>query len=746
MANYDFQTLLSPIDFEHLIKDLLSKDLNINLNSFAEGKDNGIDLRYSIDDKKSIIVQCKRVKSISKEVIDSEFEKIQKLNPKEYYLAFSIDLSVEKINYIKEKFKKWMKGKDEYIYTKSRLNDLLDIHLEIHKKNYKLWINSANIFNTIINQPLFERAKSLIDDIKRNNKFYVKNESLKKAIDILNNNKFIIISGIPGIGKSTLAKLLLWEYLQNEFEILEIRKVIEGEQFLIENSTNKQIFYYDDFLGENFLKYDVIEGRSNDLIQFINRIKNSENKILIMTTREYILNQAKETYEKLDSQDLDLAKHTLDLSSYSKKIKSLILYNHLFYSQIKPEYIQKIIETKAYSIIINHKNYSPRIIEQLTIKLANVPVDNYVDEFVESLNKPLGIWNKAFSSQISEGSKLILYLLMSVSNQITLEDFKTLLTQSINKNSTGLSFRMIDLQNYLKELENSFIKIGITNKQNHFIDFMNPSIKDFMLTAICEDKSIVIYLIESCIFIDQLVYTIRYLSKKHLQEKEIIELLDAKVLEVFENAALQTKIYSTIEYKFPETDMHKIDRFKFYLNITQNKSLRNHFFEKFKQIDLNQLNYYSERQYLEFYIEYNDELGLNYQDILLQVISNISYFESVENLMLLKSIDENIFEETLNNNFELLNDKVTDSIKREIEISDNESNLNYFRDVRLTELNLSKYSISLREFESYFAEKEYKLREKATNEEVKHTSIEIEEIETEIDFNEEELFQLQFFD
>jgi hypothetical protein len=746
MANYDFQTLLSPIDFEHLIKDLLSKDLSINLNSFAEGKDKGIDLRYSIDDKKTVIVQCKRVKSISKEVIDSEFEKIQTLNPKEYYLAFSIDLSVEKINYIKEKFKKWMKGNDKYIYTKSRLNDLLDKHSEIHKKNYKLWINSANIFNTIINQPLFERAKSLIEDIRRNNKFYVKNESLKKAIDILKNNKFIIISGIPGIGKSTLAKLLLWEYLQNEFEILEIRKVIEGEQFLIENSNNKQIFYYDDFLGENFLKYDVIEGRSNDLIQFINRIKNSENKILIMTTREYILNQAKETYEKLDSQDLDLAKHTLDLSSYSKKIKSLILYNHLFYSQIKPEYIEKIIETKAYSTIINHKNYSPRIIEQLTIKLANVPVDNYVNEFIESLDKPLGIWNKAFSSQISEGSKLILYLLMSVSNHITLEDFKTLLTKSISKNSTGLSFRMIDLQNYLKELENSFIKIGITNKQNHFIDFMNPSIKDFMLTHICEDKSIVIYLIESCIFIDQLVYTIRYLSKKHHQEKEIIELLDAKVLEVFENAVLQTKIYSNVEYKFYPTDMHKIDRFKFYLSITKNKSLRNHFFEKFKQIDLNQLNYYSEREYLEFYIEYNKELRLNYQDILLQVISNISYFESVENLMLLKSIDENIFEETLNNNFELLNDKVIDSIKREIEVSDNESNLHYFRDVRLAELNLSRYSISLRDFESYFLEKEFKLRDKETNEEVKQTPIEIEEIETEIDFNEDELFQLDFFD
>lgn len=746
MANYDFQSLLSPIDFEHLVKDLLSKDLNINLNSFAEGKDKGIDLRYSIDDKKSLIVQCKRVKSISNDVIDSEFEKVKKLNPKKYYLVFSIDLSVDKINYIKEKFKNWMKGKDDFIYTKSRLNDLLDVHQEVLRKNYKLWINSAAVFNTIINQPLYERAKSLINDIQRNNKFYVRNESLKEAIEILNENKFIIISGIPGIGKSTLAKLLLWEYLQNDFEILEMRKVIEGEQFLIENSTNKQIFYYDDFLGENFLKYDVIEGRSNDLIQFINRIKNSENKILIMTTREYILNQAKETYEKLDSQDLDLAKHTLDLSSYSKKIKSLILYNHLFYSHMKQEYIIELIETKAYSTIINHKNYSPRIIEQLTIKLSNVPIDDYVKEFIESLDKPLGIWNKAFNSQISEGSKLVLYLLMSVSGQITLENFKTLITQSAEKNSIGLTFRKIDLQNYLKELENSFIKIEITNKKNHFIDFMNPSIKDFMLTPICEDKSIVIYLIESCIFLDQLIYTIRYLAKKYHKDFKILEIIDSKILEIFENIGTNTKIYSNIEYQYSPKDIDKINGLKFYLSITKNKSLHDYFLEKFKQIDLKQLNYYSERKYLEFYVEFNTQLGLDYRSILLQVISNISYFESVENLFFLKSVDENIFDEVLNNNFELLNDKVSDSIQREIEITDSENNLHYFKDVRLAELNLSHYSISLSEFESYFTDKESKLRDKEKHEEAQHASIIIEEIEPDTDFDENELFQMHLFD
>jgi hypothetical protein len=441
MANYDFQSLLSPLDFEYLVKDLLSRDLDINFKAFCEGKDKGIDLRYMSNDTDEIIAQCKRVKEISKTQILNEFQKIQKINPLKYYFVISNDLSIEKYDFIKLTFAQWMTD-DNHIYTRGKLNELLDIHTDIQKRHYKLWLNSSIIFNTLINQHIYERAKSLINDIKDSYKYYVRNESFTNAIEILNHNKFVIISGIPGIGKTTLAKMILWEYLQKGFEIIEIRKIIEGEQFLVEESENNQVYYFDDFLGENFLKYDVIEGRSNDLIQFIKRIKNSKDKVLIMTTREYILNQAKEVYEKLDSPELNLAKHTIDLSSYSKRIRTLILYNHLFYSGISIDFIKEILKGKTYKKIINHKNYSPRIIEQLTTQMSNVPVGDYSKEFIRSLDFPLGIWDKAFKSQISEGSRLTLFLLLSISSPILISDFKIAL-DSFYKNATN---KRVELQ------------------------------------------------------------------------------------------------------------------------------------------------------------------------------------------------------------------------------------------------------------------------------------------------------------
>jgi hypothetical protein len=47
MPNYNFETL-SGNEFEILARDLLQEELNIVLESFKSGRDNGIDLRYAL--------------------------------------------------------------------------------------------------------------------------------------------------------------------------------------------------------------------------------------------------------------------------------------------------------------------------------------------------------------------------------------------------------------------------------------------------------------------------------------------------------------------------------------------------------------------------------------------------------------------------------------------------------------------------------------------------------------------------
>src|SRR5690348_1861148 len=58
MTDYDFRTL-SPVDFEHLTRDVLNAELGLRLQSYPAGRDQGVDLRQVIDDGKVIVAQCK---------------------------------------------------------------------------------------------------------------------------------------------------------------------------------------------------------------------------------------------------------------------------------------------------------------------------------------------------------------------------------------------------------------------------------------------------------------------------------------------------------------------------------------------------------------------------------------------------------------------------------------------------------------------------------------------------------------
>lgn len=56
---------MSPYEFEILMQDLLQEEFNVRFESFKDGKDQGVNLRYCKDTDETIIVQCKRIDRFS---------------------------------------------------------------------------------------------------------------------------------------------------------------------------------------------------------------------------------------------------------------------------------------------------------------------------------------------------------------------------------------------------------------------------------------------------------------------------------------------------------------------------------------------------------------------------------------------------------------------------------------------------------------------------------------------------------
>jgi len=274
VSSYTFNNL-SPIDFEELCRDLLQKELNVMFESFTEGKDGGIDFRCSSSSGDETILQCKRFTKSTYSSLLTELKKelksVKKLNPNRYILMTSFGLTPANEVEILNMFHPYIQ-KSEDVYGKNDINNLIGRHGEIEKKHYKLWIESSNILEKFIHKDVVNRSTFKFDEIKEKLKIFVMSENYNDAVEILNEYHYCIIAGNPGVGKSTLADVLSYHYVREEFEFCYVLQNISEALKMFEDG-KKQIFYFDDFLGANFLEDGLERNEETDFISFLRKIK-----------------------------------------------------------------------------------------------------------------------------------------------------------------------------------------------------------------------------------------------------------------------------------------------------------------------------------------------------------------------------------------------------------------------------------------------------------------------------------------
>lgn len=512
--NYDFSTL-NDKDFEILSRDILNAHLKLDLQNFKSGKDKGIDLRFSsIENNNSIVVQAKHyLKSgFTKLIYDlknKELSKVNILKPERYILVTSIGLSNQEKDLIKETFEPYILKSND-IFGKEDLNKYLIEFKEIEKNHFKLWFSSTSILSSILNNAIEARTKSYLQRIKNKIPLYVLTKNLDEANKILEKQKILLISGQPGIGKTTLADVLLFEKAKLNFEVYLVRDIKEAEDVISIDDNKRQVFYFDDFLGEVY--YEIISGSNNEnqIADFLDRIKHTPNKYLILATRTVILEQAKEKSEKIKRSRLDAVKYELKLNDYNKYEKAKILYNHLYFKNIEPEFIEYIVEDKFYYNIIIHKNYSPRIIEFITDNYKNHgnSKEDFISFIIESLNNPSEIWSYSFKNQINYFDRCLLLSMFTI--QKTIDDkllnaiYQKRLEYERDVNNHKIENNQFNLS--LKNLLEGFISASIVDVEKNIKNykFINPSLSDFFISYLNNNINEKTAVISSIKFFEQL--------------------------------------------------------------------------------------------------------------------------------------------------------------------------------------------------------------------------------------------------
>ena len=433
-----------------------------------------------------------------------ELPKVERLAPARYIVMTSVPLSPDRKDKIVTAIQPWVRSPSD-VFGRGDLSGLLARHQEVERRHIKLWLTNTEVLDALINSDLANRSEGAIEDARRQLRLWVPNPSFERARAILAETRVCVISGAPGIGKTMLADVLLASYASREYEPVVVSEDIqEGERAW--RSGRRQVFHYDDFLGH--VTNGELRLRKNEesrLARFIERIQNSEDKRFILTTREYILSEARNRYERLSDIDFDLHQSLVSLADYIPPIRARILYNHLFFSDLDRRLKTALVPEEKYWDVIRHRNYNPRVIEHVVrlSGVANLGPDQFVSKRMATLDNPTVIWEIIFQN-LPAMTRRVLLAVASLSSEVLLED-----VQGAVRNLSPSDFDPVEFRSAVEIVEGTFLKLKEArpgrSSRERIVTVNDPSVQDYLWSRLAEADGEVDLLLERAIFFEQCV-------------------------------------------------------------------------------------------------------------------------------------------------------------------------------------------------------------------------------------------------
>jgi hypothetical protein len=495
MSSHDFKGLHDK-EFEALCADLLGVSMSVRFERFKPGPDQGVDARCFEAGGGEIVLQCKHrpassITDLARHLRDEEQPKAEKLRPARYLLAVSHSLSrADKTKLVQSMHPHITSDSD--VFGAEDLNDLLDRHPEVMRRHFKLWLTSAHVLSLILDKPIFERSAFTLEEARDAAKTFVPTSSYYEALRLLEEGRVLILTGEPGVGKTSLAEHLALHFTAEGYAFHKIAEDIrEAEAVFVDGI--RQFFYFDDFLGSNYLS--ALSGHEgNRITSFIRRICKDASKRFVLTSRTGILNQGKVLIDAFEHHKLDRNEFELNVTAFSEMDRAQILYSHLWHSNLSQPCLEEMYRDRRYRKVIEHRNFNPRLIGFVTDadRIGDPESGAYWQHVQETLNDPAKIWEHTFVAQLDDFGRALVILVTLNGGPLPQAELSESYHRFISRPENRSFGGQRDFIAAIRHLARSMINrhIGSDAREQAFFTLFNPSIADYIIKRHAGDVSL----------------------------------------------------------------------------------------------------------------------------------------------------------------------------------------------------------------------------------------------------------------
>ncbi|MEU8898177.1 restriction endonuclease [Nocardia sp. NPDC048505] len=471
LSDYDLARL-SNSGFERLSCDVLNAELGLRLETYPEGRDGGIDLREVRPDGYTIVGQCKNyARSDTRtflRAVRKEWPKPGRQQSDRYLFTTTHPMSPQ----VQTEVAKILNITESEVWGPSRINDALRLprNSDIVQSHHALWLSSTATLERILKADLWNHTEYLLEQCAEQSRYWVETPAHSEARELLEREGVCIISGLPGSGKSFLAERLALDALSRDWQVFATSK--PDEAWSARRLGSKQMFYFDDFLGEMSLR-TAAKDQAAMLLNLINFVySNRTEKRLVMTTRAHVLTEAKSSDRLAKVAD---RRRMLHLEPFDAATRREILVAHLSLSALSDEERERALGDRRLLSLAENPAFNLRLVATVGENIgADDTAGTVLERLLSAFAVPKELWENSFWALSPDAMEALLTLATFPPRPVE---------RGTLRKASGFEGGTPDWHVVLRGLEPTWIDV-VDADPDKAVVFSNPSCRDFLLAML----------------------------------------------------------------------------------------------------------------------------------------------------------------------------------------------------------------------------------------------------------------------